>query len=153
MTQETLDAAANRCIARVTQAVARRALQLKQTLELAAYSESESETRSDLASRWPRRRVFLTDYFSNSGRSRAFHRSEMSLGSKYLLRGSMLFPRIRLTRVRMLLRGGYCGMEWTGRLTVSKCGSVLHGKFTSGGASFVWARRFKPTGPNTAGRF
>ena len=59
VTQETLDAAANRCIAMVTQAVARRALQLKQTLELAADSEIESETRSDLASRWPRRRVFL----------------------------------------------------------------------------------------------
>ena len=59
VTQETLDAAANRCIAMVTQAVARRALQLKQTLEMAADSEIESETRSDLASRWPRRRVFL----------------------------------------------------------------------------------------------
>ena len=79
----------------------------------------------------------LPDYFSNSGRHNAFHRSEMSLGSKYLLRDSMLFPQTRLTRVRMLLRGGYCGMEWTARLTVSKCGSAPHGKFTSGGASFV----------------
>ena len=59
VTQETLDAAANRCIAMITQAVARRAIQLKKTLELATDCEIQSDTRSDLASRWPRRRAFL----------------------------------------------------------------------------------------------
>ena len=59
VTEETLDAAANRCIAMMTHAVARRVLQLKQTLELEIESEVASATRSDLASRWPRRRAFL----------------------------------------------------------------------------------------------
>ena len=59
VTRETLDAAANRCIAAVTRDIARRAIRLRKTLEMAVDRETESDTRSDLASRWPRRRAFL----------------------------------------------------------------------------------------------
>lgn len=59
VTDETMDAAANRCIAMMTHAVARRARQLKLTLEGMIDSEVPSGARSDLASRWPRRRAFL----------------------------------------------------------------------------------------------
>ncbi len=56
---DTLDSDANRYIAAVTQAVARRAVRLQKTLEAAVERERQSATRSDLASRWPRRRSFI----------------------------------------------------------------------------------------------
>ena len=59
VTEETLDAAANRCIAMMTHAIAHRVVQLKETLELEIRREVSSATRSDLAARWPRRREFL----------------------------------------------------------------------------------------------
>ena len=59
VTRETLDAAANRCIAAVTRDIARRAIRLRKALEMDVDRETESDTRSDLASRWPRRRAFL----------------------------------------------------------------------------------------------
>lgn len=59
VTEETLDGAANRCIAAITRTVTRRAKKLRKALELAVAKESDTGARSDLASRWPRRRAFL----------------------------------------------------------------------------------------------
>jgi len=56
--RETLDSAGNRCIAAIVHAVSRRAMSLRATLQADA-DESESETRTPLLSRWPRRRDFL----------------------------------------------------------------------------------------------
>jgi len=59
VTRQTLDSAANRCIATITRAVARRAIRLRSTLGAIVEKESLSTTRSDLASRWLRRKAFL----------------------------------------------------------------------------------------------
>ena len=56
--RETLDGAANRCIAAIAHAVSQRAVRLRVTLQ-AAVDQSESDTRTSLLSRWPRRRDFL----------------------------------------------------------------------------------------------
>ncbi len=57
--RESLDASANRCIAAITQAVTRRAIRLRKALSTTVDKEVQSDTRSDLASRWPRRKAFL----------------------------------------------------------------------------------------------
>ena len=56
--QETLDGAGNRCIAAVAHSVFRRAQSLRATLQ-AGVDHSESDTRTSLVRRWPRRRDFL----------------------------------------------------------------------------------------------
>ena len=56
--REALDASGNRCIAAIVHAVSRRAVRLKATLQ-SAVDQSESDSRTALASRWPRRRDFL----------------------------------------------------------------------------------------------
>ena len=57
--RETLDGAANRCIAAIAHGVSRRAVRLKDKLQSITEKESEATTRTALAVRWPRRRVFL----------------------------------------------------------------------------------------------
>ena len=57
--RETLDGAGNRCIAAIAHAVSRRAIRLRERLKSAVEKESESDTRTALAARWPRRRRFL----------------------------------------------------------------------------------------------
>ncbi len=57
--RETLDSAGNRCIAAIAYAVSRRAVRLREKLQLAVEGESESDTRTALVPRWPRRRDFL----------------------------------------------------------------------------------------------
>ena len=57
--RETLDGSGNRCIAAIAHKVLRRAVQLRDKLQLIAEKEPESTTRTALASRWPRRRDFL----------------------------------------------------------------------------------------------
>lgn len=56
--RETLDGSGNRCIAAIAHAVSRRAVRLKATLQ-SAVDQPESDSRTALASRWPRRRDFL----------------------------------------------------------------------------------------------
>ena len=56
--REILDSAGNRCIAAIAHAVSRRAVRLRATLQ-ADVNQSESDTRTSLPSRWPRRRDFL----------------------------------------------------------------------------------------------
>ena len=56
--RETLDSAGNRCIAAIAHAVYRRTLQLRAALQ-ADLDQTESDTRTPLTSRWPRRREFL----------------------------------------------------------------------------------------------
>lgn len=56
--RETLDSAGNRCIAAIVYLVSRRALSLRATLQVQV-DQSESDTRTSLLSRWPRRRDFL----------------------------------------------------------------------------------------------
>ena len=57
--EETLDGTGNRCVAAIAHAVSRRALRLRQTLQLTVAREENSDTRTALAVRWPRRRDFL----------------------------------------------------------------------------------------------
>lgn len=57
--RETLDGAANRCIAAIAHEVSRRAVWLRDELESIVEKEPESTTRTALAARWPRRREFL----------------------------------------------------------------------------------------------
>ena len=57
--RETLDGAANRCIAAIVYAVSRRVIRLRETLQSAVEREQESGTRTTLAPRWPRRRDFI----------------------------------------------------------------------------------------------
>ena len=57
--RETLDSAGNRCIAAIAYAVSRRAVRLRETLRSAIEGEVESDTRTALRPRWPRRRDFL----------------------------------------------------------------------------------------------
>ena len=57
--RETLDGAANRCIASIAYEVSRRAVRLRDELESIVEKETESMTRTALAARWPRRREFL----------------------------------------------------------------------------------------------
>ena len=57
--RETLDGAGNRCMAEITQRVSHRAVQLRKTLQRVVGRETESDTRTALADRWPRRRDFL----------------------------------------------------------------------------------------------
>jgi hypothetical protein len=59
VTRETMDSAANRCIAAITRLINLRVKRLKRVLEKEIEDEPYSDTRSDLASRWPRRRAFL----------------------------------------------------------------------------------------------
>ena len=56
--RETLDSAGNRCIAAIAHTVSRRAVSLMAALQ-ATVDQSESDTRTPLLSRWPRRRDFL----------------------------------------------------------------------------------------------
>ena len=56
--RETLDSAGNRCIAAIVHLVSRRAVSLRATLQVQV-DQSESDTRTSLLSRWPRRRDFL----------------------------------------------------------------------------------------------
>ena len=56
--RETLDSAGNRCIAAIAHTVSRRAVRLRASLQ-AAVHQSQSDTRTSLPSRWPRRRDFL----------------------------------------------------------------------------------------------
>ncbi len=56
--RETLDSAGNRCIAAIAHTVSRRAVGLRAALQ-ADVDQSESDTRTPLLSRWPRRRDFL----------------------------------------------------------------------------------------------
>ena len=57
--RETLDSAGNRCISAIAYAVSRRAVRLRETLQSVVEREGESDTRTALAPRWPRRRDFL----------------------------------------------------------------------------------------------
>ena len=57
--RETLDGAANRCVAAIAQEVSRRAVRLRDELESVVENEPDSTTRTALAARWPRRREFL----------------------------------------------------------------------------------------------
>ncbi len=57
--RETLDGAGNRCMAEITQRVSHRAVQLRDKLQRVVGNETESDTRTALAARWPRRRDFL----------------------------------------------------------------------------------------------
>ena len=57
--RETLDGTGNRCMAEITQRVSRRAVQLRKTLQRDVENETDSNTRTALAARWPRRRDFL----------------------------------------------------------------------------------------------
>lgn len=57
--RETLDGAGNRCMAEIAQRVSHRAVQLRNTLQRVVRNETESDTRTALAARWPRRRDFL----------------------------------------------------------------------------------------------
>jgi hypothetical protein len=59
VTEETFDAAANRAILSLAQAVLRRMRVLDATLERTVRSEAASETQTALAPRWPARREFL----------------------------------------------------------------------------------------------
>ena len=56
--RETLDSAGNRCIAAIAHMVTRRAVSLRAALH-AEVDQDESDTRTSLLSRWPRRRDFL----------------------------------------------------------------------------------------------
>ena len=56
--RETLDSAGNRCIAAIAHMVTRRAVSLRAALQ-AEVDQDESDTRTSLLSRWPRRRDFL----------------------------------------------------------------------------------------------
>jgi hypothetical protein len=56
---ESLDSAATRCIAALTRAVLRRAVQVSLVLERQAAADTDSDTRTGFRSRWPRRRAFL----------------------------------------------------------------------------------------------
>lgn len=57
--EEHLDGPANRCITAMLLAVRRRAVQLLETLSRQISEEQYSETRTELAVRWPARRDFL----------------------------------------------------------------------------------------------
>ena len=57
--RETLDGAANRCIAAIAHEVSRRTDRLKGELQTIVEKEPDSTTRTALAARWPRRREFL----------------------------------------------------------------------------------------------
>lgn len=57
--RETLDSAANRCIAAIAHEVSRRAYRLMGELQMVVEKEPDSTTRTALAARWPRRREFL----------------------------------------------------------------------------------------------
>jgi len=57
--EETLDCAANRCLAALVNGVARRAGSLVTRLQAIVDAERTSDTRSSLAVRWPIRRAFL----------------------------------------------------------------------------------------------
>ena len=57
--RETLDGAANRCIAAIAHEVSRRAVRLKGELQTIVEKEPDSTTRTALAARWPRRRELL----------------------------------------------------------------------------------------------
>lgn len=59
VTEETLDSAANRLMAWQARAIAWRIKRLMEKLEPKMQNGSESETRTALANRWPRRREFL----------------------------------------------------------------------------------------------
>jgi hypothetical protein len=61
---ESLDSAANRCLAALIRAVMRRARHVFDTLETRAASEEESDTHTLLRDRWPRRREYLTALIS-----------------------------------------------------------------------------------------
>ena len=56
--RETLDSAGNRCIAAIAHMVSRRAVYLRAALQ-SEMDQSESDTRTSLRSRWPRRRDYL----------------------------------------------------------------------------------------------
>ena len=57
--RETLDGAANRCVAAIAHEVSHRAVRLRDELESIVEKEPDSTTRTALAARWPRRREFL----------------------------------------------------------------------------------------------
>ena len=57
--RETLDGAANRCVAAIAHQVSRRAARLRDELESIVEKEPDSTTRTALAARWPRRRELL----------------------------------------------------------------------------------------------
>ena len=57
--RETLDGAANRCIAAIAHEVSRRAVRLRGELQTVVENEPDSTTRTALTARWPRRREFL----------------------------------------------------------------------------------------------
>ena len=57
--RETLDGAANRCIAAIAHEVSRRAVRLRSELQSIVEKESDSTTRTALDARWPRRREIL----------------------------------------------------------------------------------------------
>ena len=59
VSEETLDGAGNRCVAAIAHAVSRRALRLRETLQSTVAREDNSDARTALAVRWPRRRDFL----------------------------------------------------------------------------------------------
>lgn len=58
-TEPHLDCAANRCITAIAQGLLRSIVSLSEGMERDVSSESASETRTELASRWPVRKVFL----------------------------------------------------------------------------------------------
>lgn len=70
VTEETLDSEANRLMAWQARAIAWRVERLMEDLEPKPQSGSESETRTALANRWPRRRAFLTGIKTRLGRLR-----------------------------------------------------------------------------------
>ena len=57
--RETLDSAANRCIAAIAHEVSRRAVRLRSELQTIVEKEPDSTTRTALDARWPRRRAIL----------------------------------------------------------------------------------------------
>ena len=70
VSEETLDSAANRLMAWQARAIARRIKRLMEKLEPKMQNGSESETRTALADRWPRRREFLAKVKTKLGRLR-----------------------------------------------------------------------------------
>ena len=71
VSRETLDGAANRCIAALAYEVSRRAVRLRDEIQSIMEDKSKSATRTGLAARWPRRRKFIDGLV---GRLRHFQR-------------------------------------------------------------------------------
>lgn len=162
--EETLDCAANRCLAALVQGVARRASSLMVRLQALVESEDGGGAKTPLAARWPVRRSFLEYLGGMLARAQArsplrdASRPEISASGLNAISGDPLYARAWASGWKAL-RTGLAGDPSDERMWISPSWEVyerwcfvrLAAALREARSDLAWERRGKQAAPRWVG--